>query len=165
MNNPLLDFAQEHLKNLFIEYGLKRLTNFKLIFNSFNQKKANFLEEWINTNFYLEKSNPDYFDLIQRDKILVGNKKAAFSNYSKLYDLTYKVNLMKAFKGHWVYFKPHISINGRLAYSGFAPTPHTGDIFRFVKTKYEKVTKRGLFHLKCAISCVLKNRFSKHNFK
>jgi len=96
---------------------------------------------------------------LKKDELLCEQLLIAESNYSNFSNVDFKVTVMEKFRNLPIHFKPHISVNGRLAYEGYCANPHVGSLFRFAKIKGEYLTERGLHHVKLAFSRSLGNIF------
>lgn len=151
--------AKNEIVFILNEYGLKRICNLNIIFSSYNQDQFPFLSIWINAIKNIQNYDLNLHKRIKMDNILYRWYVTSNSIYSNKINIDFKAKIMEVFQNYWVYFKPHISVNGRLTYQGYAPHPHSGKLFRFTEIKPKPLTKRGLFHIKVALSCSFKNSF------
>ena len=107
----------------------------------------------------IEYNDNKSYKVINQDKSIYKKFIEAQSKYSNYNNLNFKIHVMRILSKLDVYFKPHIAINGRLAYQGYAPNPHVGGLFRFAKIKKETLDVNGLNHIKIALSHSLENKF------
>lgn len=148
---------------VFNYLDLSALTHFKIITKSFDQKKYNYVDFWKKYLANIENFDLNFAAVIKEDEELRSRRAQAESEWGNYSNVKFKTHVMELFERHWVYFKPHLTITGRLAFEGFSPNPHVGTLFRFAKIENEKLTNRGLTHVKLALSHALGNNFLQEN--
>jgi len=159
LNSDLSLEAIHQIIDILSFSNLKEISNIKFIIKAFNQKNNNFIKYWKNHLNNIENINNKTFKILKKDELLCEQLLIAESNYSNFSNVDFKVTVMEKFRNLPIHFKPHISVNGRLAYEGYCANPHVGSLFRFAKIKGEYLTERGLHHVKLAFSRSLGNIF------